>query len=508
MSNATREAEQPKQPQTEEEKQPKQPQTEEEKQPQTEEEKQPQTEEEKQPQPQTWTKFAPVSSVLEDEPYIAPEIRTELPLPARPFVKGGFALAFSGGVLVMVAIFFQLASGIGWNQEKQSSEQPENQSATRKPTSEMTAQEKLQWCLATRKCGEIEEPSKNATLTARTNPNATAQRKKHPVLAARPPTRPQVSYNTAQEVSRPVQIQHYEEPPVSPHPVVSTLPVAQPAPQPVSPQQPSPDPIALLAQASNMGTYTTSGVTSPSPDSSPASSGSNRLVADRRLVNARVDSALVNPQPTIQPTTSLQPGKVIPVTTRIKATVVTTTTWMGSSTEQKFLIQTDSDAPSLDGSIAIPKGTYLLSKVSQANSSGYVDLKILSVQMYGQEKAIPSEAIIVQGKGGEPIRAKVKNKEGGGGGGLGRMFLAAGLAGVGEAANSTNSAKIFLGNTTTITSGSNIGAGVVKGVADSLSQQISGQVKQTTRSSTSNQPVLVLKSGTKLELIINQPLTV
>ena len=203
----------------------------------------------------------------------------------------------------------------------------------------------------------------------------------------------------------------------------------------------------------------------------------------------------------------MQLGKVIPVTTRIKATVATTTTWMGSSTEQKFHIQTDSDAPSVDGSIAIPKGTYLLAKVSQSNSSGYIDLQILSVQIDGQEKPIPAEAIIVQGKSGEPIRAKVKNQVGSGGGGLGRMFLAAGLAGIGEAANSTNSAKIFIGNTTSISNGSNIGAGVAKGVADSLSQQISGQVNLTTRRPTSNQPVLVLKSGTKLELIINQPLT-
>jgi hypothetical protein len=112
--------------------------------------KQNQTREEKQPEAETWTKFAPVSSIQEAEPYDAPEIRTSLPLPARPFIKGGFALAFSGGVLILIWIFSQLAGGISWNQEKQASEQQDNQPVTSKPSPQMTAEEKLQWCIATR----------------------------------------------------------------------------------------------------------------------------------------------------------------------------------------------------------------------------------------------------------------------------------------------------------------------------------------------------------------------
>ena len=261
MSNVTASAEQPKPLQNSEAEHPQPLQNSEAEQP-----KSVQNSEAEHPQTETWTKFAPVSSVIEDEPYEVPEIRTQLPLPARPFIKGGFALAFSGGVLVLIAIFFQLAGGIGWNQEKQSSSQPDNQAVAKTPSSEMTAQEKLQWCLATRKCGEIENPSKDTTKTATTKPNATPQGKKPAVLVARTSIRPQSSYNTAQEFSRPVQIQQPEQPPVSPHPVVSTLPVAQPTLQPASPQQQTSDPLALLAQASNMGTYTTSGEASPSPD--------------------------------------------------------------------------------------------------------------------------------------------------------------------------------------------------------------------------------------------------
>jgi len=462
--------------------------------------KQNQTREEKQPEPETWTKFAPVSSIQEDESYEAPEIRTSLPLPARPFVKGGFALAFSGSVLILIWIFSQLAGGISWNQEKQASEQQDNQPVASKPSSQMTTEEKLQWCIATRECTE---PSKDLSKTATKNTGATPQ-KKHEVLASQIQPRPQLSYNATQELEKPVQIQQPVQPLVRTYPIASITPVSQPKALPTPVQ----DPTALLAQASNLGTYTTARDASPTPSPSPSSSAklsdSNELVADRRLVNINENPALVKPQPYL----NLQPGKVIPVTTRIKATVATTTTWMGSSTEQKFRIQTEEDVKSVDGSIAIPKGTFLLAQISESTSKGYVDLQILSVQIDGQEKPIPTKAIIVQGTGGDPIRAKVKNEGGGGSGiGFGQAFLAAGLAGISKAASSANSAKIFVGgNNTTVSGGSNLGAGMAKGVAGSLSQQISGQVSQPNRERTPNQPVLVLKSGTKLELIINQDL--
>jgi hypothetical protein len=69
------------------------------------------------------------------------------------------------------------------------------------------------------------------------------------------------------------------------------------------------------------------------------------------------------------------------------------------------------------------------------------------------------------GTGGDPIRAKVKNE--------GEVAVVLVLArrfssrvGISEAASSANSAKIFVGgNNTTVSGGSNLGAGMAKGVA-------------------------------------------
>jgi hypothetical protein len=66
----------------------------------------------------------------------------------------------------------------------------------------------------------------------------------------------------------------------------------------------------LLAQASNLGAYTTAkdASPSPSPSSSAKLSDSNELVADGRLVNINENPALVKPQPYL----NLQPGKLSP----------------------------------------------------------------------------------------------------------------------------------------------------------------------------------------------------
>lgn len=448
-----------------------------------------QTPEQAQTQSEAWTEFAPTSALKDDEqPYAEPEISTVLPLPARPLVKGGFAIALSGSVLMLLWIFLQMVGNFNWNQADRSQEDVQPV-AQQQPTTEMTPEEKLQWCLATRKCGAGDkEESNTSTKTAATS-KATSQAKKHDRLATRSLAQPQASNN-------------YNSVPLQPaeRPVQSVKPVPSPPPaieQQEPRQQQTSDPIAQLARASQLGSYTTVANPSPSPTPFPSptfSTRSTKLVEDRSLVGVEGSTAV-----------STGAAKVVPETTRIKAQVVTGISWVGEKTNRKFRIQTTEEIKAEDGSILVPKGTDLLAQINRSDSSGYVAVQILAVTIDGQKKPIPVDAIIVQGEDEEPLQANVKNRRRGG---LDKMLTAAGLAGISEAASAINSTNIIIGDDTTkISGGSNLGASVAKGVADSLSQQISNSVSQNAGTRTLNLPVLELKKGTKLELIVNQPLS-
>lgn len=477
-----------------------------------------------QKQPEAWTEFAPTSSLQDDESYDLPEIRTELPLPARPMVKGGFAIALSGSALVLVAIFFQLASGISWNDSKQTT-QEQNVPFAQAPSSLMTAEEKLQWCLASGKCSKQEDSVKKTKTINSTapQPNQTKE-KRTDSSTGRTPDRPDMSNEPATNVahpvtvSRPVRVVRYVTPPHQPPTLaVATRPITsiQPptrsfrypvAPTPTKPRmQPLPlqptasDPVALLAQASNLGIYTTVRRSSHSPSySSSQYSRTAQLVVEQPLGNDVVGSEF-----SARPMKNWRLGQVVPVTTRIKATVATGISWVGSKTKQKFRVQTTENVKDENNNIALPKGTYLLAQVNQSNPSGYAEVQILSARINGQDKPISADAIIVQGTNGEPIQAKVKNQRGG----LGKTVIAAGLAGISGAASTLNATKIIVGDTTTVSSGSNVEAAIVEGVTNSLSQEISGRVGQSTRYQTGDELVFVLKEGTKLQLFVNEPLS-
>ena len=451
-----------------------------------------------QTEPEAWTEFAPTSSLKDDEPEADPEISTDLPLPARPLVKGGFAVALSGSVLMLIWIFLQMVGNFNWNKAEQSQEE-QQPVAQQQPTTEMTPEEKLQWCLATRKCGEGDKGESNQSTKVATASKVTPQAKKHDELAARSPTRPQTynNYNSApvQSPERPVQ---------SVKPVQSSpAPIEQQEPR----QQQASDPIAQLAQASQLGSYTTVANPSPSPTPFPPATFTSRstgLMEDRSLVDVGGNSTAVS----TGVATNLQSMKVVPETTRIKAQVVTSISWVGEKTNQKFRIQTTEEIKAEDGSILVPKGIDLLAQIAGSNPSGRdvydVAVQILSATIDGQNKPIPADAIIVQGEGEEPLQANVKKRRRGG---VGRVLAAAGLAGISEAASAINSANIIVDDDTTkISGGSNLGASVAKGVANSLSQQISSSVSQNAGTRTLNVPVLELKKDTKLELIVNQPL--
>lgn len=462
-----------------------------------------QTAEQAQPESEEWNKFAPTSSLKDDEPYTEPEISTELPLPARPLIKGGFAIALSGSVLVLIWVFLQMVSNFSWNKADQSPDEQQSV-AQQQPTSEMTPEEKLQWCLATRKCGEGDKGDKgesNKSTKATTASKATSQPQKHGELAARSSTRPQTSNNYS-----PAPVQPIERPVQSVKPVQSSpAPIKQQEPR----QQQVSDPIAQLAQASQLGSYTTvpNSSSSPTPFPSPTfPSRSTELVENRSLVDLGGGSTAIS---TRSAAANLQSVKVIPETTRIKAQVVTGFSWVGEKTDRKFRIQTTEEIKAEDGSILVPKGTDLLAQIASSNFSRRdvydLTVQILSATINGQKKLIPADAIIVQGEDEEPLQAKVENRRKRG---LGKVLITAGLAGISKGASANNSASIIIGNDTTRISGeSNLGASVAQGAVDSLSQQISNSVSQNADNRALNVPVLELRKGTKLELIVNQPLS-
>lgn len=176
---------------------------------------------------------------------------------------------------------------------------------------------------------------------------------------------------------------------------------------------------------------------------------------------------------------------------------------------QSYLIQLSKPLKGFGGSEILPKGSYLVAKVINSNSSGFVQMEatssLVNINSDTQEKQIPDGSILILSRHGEPLKAKShKGKN------VGNIVLASILGGVEKAAQIENQASSVTsfnstGFSSITTDGEkNLAAGFAEG---SLRQVLSGITKNQEKhlqKIKSEPKVFVIKSGTDVRIFVNR----
>ncbi len=176
---------------------------------------------------------------------------------------------------------------------------------------------------------------------------------------------------------------------------------------------------------------------------------------------------------------------------------------------QSYLIQLSKSLKGFDGSEVLPKGSYLVAKVVNSNSSGFVQMEVTSSLVNAnndtQEKQIPGDSILILGKHGKPLKAKSHK-----GGNLGNILLASVLGGVEKVAQiqnqGTSVTRFSSAGFSSVTSNGkkNPAAGFAEGSLKQVLGEITKDQEQHLQKMKSEPKVFVIKSGTNVRLFVNR----
>jgi hypothetical protein len=216
--------------------------------------------------------------------------------------------------------------------------------------------------------------------------------------------------------------------------------------------------------------------------------------------------------------------KSLMVGTSAKATLATPVAWDASSTgtagqqPKRYVVVLEEGLQAADGSVALPAGTQLVAQQSAFNSSGLIDLTLVSamVEVNGQSQEVnlPAGALQVNGQGGKPIFASSRGGKKSSGGFLSTLGQVA-LGTVRQASElytRPNTSIASSGDTTFVSSNNrspNILAGALQGGSDALLNNFEAQSQRAlSQSQNSQSPIWYANAGTPLEIYVNQSVAI
>lgn len=179
---------------------------------------------------------------------------------------------------------------------------------------------------------------------------------------------------------------------------------------------------------------------------------------------------------------------------------------------QKYLIRLTSPLKASDGSEVLPINSYLV-VVPSSSSGEYIQMSAITalINVDGQtlEKIIPENSIIILNKNGEALRGESHQ-----GSSLGNKFMTAVIAGVSKAAEVENNPN----SQTTISSSGfstssvnndnkNLLAGFAQGSFSQILQSIQSSNTQQIQSLQSDSKVFVVPANTKVQIFVNQTIS-
>ena len=311
-------------------------------------------------------------------------------------------------------------------------------------------------------------------------------------------------------------------PPVPIPPPPTPIPVSQPSPPiavttiPIDPNKEWAD----LAQAGTYGSVSATILASSSntPLPSPPIAPSPLLRAPDTLASSSLPSSTLG-LPSLSTYASSNSGsKKLRIGSTATATLINPIAWSPDGKDaafgnsSKFIVRLDEGLKSIDGEVVIPSGAELVVAVRSLDpKTGLADLTALQVIINNQEYAPPAGSITVRGESGRPLIAdKLQDKGRDIAAGDMSLILFGALSKVGEIINQPNSATSVANGNTTVSSVSNspniLGA-ALQGGFSVLAQQQQQRNQQWISEITSRPDVRFIPSGRRLQVFVNQSIT-
>jgi len=422
--------------------------------------------------------------------------RTQVSFASNPVARLGLA---AGGVLVLVLAVGAVVGGL------QSSTTPPVAQVTPPPTlspfatpmvpgTEGSTKEQLAF-------QEQKERMKNQKLPPPVMTKVTVAKQITPTLTISPTPTP------IPESIPPTPI---SVPPPAPIPATQPLPPIAVATLPIDPNKEWAD----LAQAGTYGSVPATILASSSNMPLPPIASSPLLRPPDTLAPSSLPSSTLG----LPSLSTYASSKKLRIGSTATATLINPIAWLPDGKDaafgnsSKFIVRLDEPLKGADGEVVIPSGAELVVAVRSLDpKTGLADLTALQVIINNQEYAPPAGSITVRGESGRPLIAdKLQDKGREIAAGDMSLILFGALSKVGEIINQPNSAtSVANGNTTvsSISNSPNILGAALQGGFSILAQQQQQRNQQWISEITSRPDVRFIPSGRRLQVFINQSIT-
>ena len=420
--------------------------------------------------------------------------RTQVSFASNPVARLGLA---AGGVLVLVLAVGAVVGGL------QSSTTPPVAQVTPPPTpspfatpmvpgTEGSTKEQLAF-------QEQKERMKNQKLPPPVMKKVTVAKQITPTISPTPTPIPESIPPT------PISV-----PPPAPIPATQPLPPIAVATLPIDPNKEWAD----LAQAGTYGSVPATILASSSNMPLPPIASSPLLRPPDTLAPSSLPSSTLG----LPSLSTYASSKKLRIGSTATATLINPIAWLPDGKDaafgnsSKFIVRLDEPLKGADGEVVIPSGAELVVAVRSLDpKTGLADLTALQVIINNQEYAPPAGSITVRGESGRPLIAdKLQDKGRDIAAGDMSLILFGALSKVGEIINQPNSATSVANGNTTVSSVSNspniLGA-ALQGGFSILAQQQQQRNQQWISEITSRPDVRFIPSGRRLQIFINQSIT-
>ena len=422
--------------------------------------------------------------------------RTQVSFASNPVARLGLA---AGGVLVLVVAVGAVVGGL------QSSTTPPVAQVTPPPTpspfatpmvpgTEGSTKEQLAFQEQKERMKNQKLPPpvmKKVTVAKQITPTPTISPTPTPIPESIPPT--------------PISV-----PPPAPIPATQPLPPIAVATLPIDPNKEWAD----LAQAGTYGSVPATILASSSNMPLPPIASSPLLRPPDTLAPSSLPSSTLG----LPSLSTYASSKKLRIGSTATATLINPIAWLPDGKDaafgnsSKFIVRLDEPLKGVEGDVVIPIGAELVVAVRSLDpKTGLADLTALQVIINNQEYAPPAGSITVRGESGRPLIAdKLQDKGRDIAAGDMSLILFGALSKVGEIINQPNSATSVANGNTTVSSVSNspniLGA-ALQGGFSILAQQQQQRNQQWISEITSRPDVRFIPSGRRLQIFINQSIT-
>lgn len=199
--------------------------------------------------------------------------------------------------------------------------------------------------------------------------------------------------------------------------------------------------------------------------------------------------------------------RTVPMGQRIEAETTAPIAWLDAATQHR--IRLNGELVFDDGQVAIPEGAYLIAQTGGMNSSnGLAQLIVTGFQIDDEFTPLPSDLIVVNGAGGNPL---IANRFGDPGPAISagdiELFAIGALGEVGRAINEPDSQVITTGTFGSTVSTRNgeeaIWAAVLEGGADQISDRLDERNEDRLDELLAREDIFYLPEAMQLEIYIS-----